>query len=142
MRRFSAGHSALAAAMLLGSFCLPNSRQAAAQQEGTFAAAAETGNNAAWQKDLAAWRAQRERDLAAPDGWLTLAGLEWLKPGVNSFGAASRQPDPGSRPGSGPHWPVHRERQTGSTSGPVARTQSAAFLPSSASMASLPARAH
>ena len=41
-----------------------------------------------WQHDLAAWRAARERELATPDGWLTLVGLEWLKPGVNSFGAA------------------------------------------------------
>jgi hypothetical protein len=37
---------------------------------------------------LAAWRSHREQELAAPDGWLTLVGLEWLKPGVNSFGTA------------------------------------------------------
>jgi len=42
-----------------------------------------------WQNDLAQWRAQRERELAAPDGWLTLVGLEWLQPGVNSVGAAA-----------------------------------------------------
>jgi uncharacterized protein (DUF1684 family) len=40
-------------------------------------------------QDLAAWRAQREQQLAAPDGWLTLIGLEWLKPGINSFGSAA-----------------------------------------------------
>jgi uncharacterized protein (DUF1684 family) len=45
--------------------------------------------SAEWRQELAAWRAQRERDLAAPDGWLTLVGLEWLKPGVNSVGAAA-----------------------------------------------------
>lgn len=44
---------------------------------------------AAWQRDLAAWRSQREMQVAAPDGWLTLAGLEWLKPGVNSIGSAA-----------------------------------------------------
>ncbi len=38
---------------------------------------------------MKAWRAQREHELAAPDGWLTLIGLEWLKPGVNSFGTAA-----------------------------------------------------
>jgi len=41
-----------------------------------------------WQNDLLQWRAQRERELATPDGWLTLIGLEWLQPGVNSVGAA------------------------------------------------------
>jgi uncharacterized protein len=39
--------------------------------------------------DLAAWRAQREQQVSAPDGWLTLVGLEWLKSGVNSIGAAA-----------------------------------------------------
>ncbi|MGA3045931.1 MAG: DUF1684 domain-containing protein [Terracidiphilus sp.] len=42
-----------------------------------------------WRQDLATWRAQREADLAAPDGWLALVGLEWLKPGANSVGSAS-----------------------------------------------------
>ncbi|HUY95560.1 MAG TPA: DUF1684 domain-containing protein [Terracidiphilus sp.] len=43
---------------------------------------------AAWRRQIEAWRAQREHDLTAPDGWLTLVGLDWLKPGVNSFGSA------------------------------------------------------
>ena len=34
------------------------------------------------------WRAQREQELRAPDSWLTLVGLEWLKTGINSFGSA------------------------------------------------------
>lgn len=42
-----------------------------------------------WRANLAEWRAQRERELAAPGGWLTLVGLEWLQPGVNSVGAAA-----------------------------------------------------
>jgi len=45
--------------------------------------------NQEWRSNLAQWRAQRERDLATPDGWLTLVGLEWLQPGVNSVGAAA-----------------------------------------------------
>jgi uncharacterized protein (DUF1684 family) len=49
---------------------------------------AATGD-AQWRQDLASWRAQREHNLAAPDGWLTLVGLEWLKPGVNSVGTAT-----------------------------------------------------
>jgi uncharacterized protein (DUF1684 family) len=41
-----------------------------------------------WNEDLAAWRAAREREIGAPDGWLTLIGMEWLNSGVNSIGAA------------------------------------------------------
>jgi uncharacterized protein (DUF1684 family) len=33
------------------------------------------------------WRAQRERDLTSDTGWLTVAGLAFLKPGVNSVGS-------------------------------------------------------
>jgi uncharacterized protein (DUF1684 family) len=49
-------------------------------------AAADTA--AQWQTDLLAWRAHREQRLAAPDGWLTLVGLDWLKPGPNTIGSA------------------------------------------------------
>jgi uncharacterized protein len=34
-----------------------------------------------------AWRAERDERLRSPDGWLTLVGLYWLKPGENRFGA-------------------------------------------------------
>jgi uncharacterized protein len=37
----------------------------------------------------AAWHAQRERRLAAEDGWLTLVGLLWLKEGENVAGTGS-----------------------------------------------------
>ena len=54
-----------------------------------------------WLQDLSLWRAQRERAVSAPDGWLTLAGLNWLKPGVNSIGAVpgSAVPLPAGSPG-------------------------------------------
>jgi uncharacterized protein len=42
-----------------------------------------------WKTDLLAWRAHREQRLSAPDGWLTLVGLEWLKPGANTVGSAA-----------------------------------------------------
>ena len=42
-----------------------------------------------WQKELGEWRSQRAKEIAAPDSWLTLAGLEWLKPGFNSVGSAA-----------------------------------------------------
>ncbi len=32
------------------------------------------------------WRQEYVADLKADDGWLSLAGLFWLKPGANSFG--------------------------------------------------------
>jgi uncharacterized protein len=42
-----------------------------------------------WKQRIASWRMQREKELSAPDGWLSLIGLEWLKSGGNSFGTAS-----------------------------------------------------
>lgn len=51
-------------------------------------AASAAAADSAWRQELEAWRAQREHELSAPDGWLTLVGLEWLKPGINSFGTA------------------------------------------------------
>jgi hypothetical protein len=35
------------------------------------------------------WRQEREAGLRQPDGWFSLAGLYWLRPGANSFGAAA-----------------------------------------------------
>jgi uncharacterized protein (DUF1684 family) len=45
--------------------------------------------DSAWRTDLAAWRTQHAAELQKPDGWLSLAGLEWLDAGDNSFGSAS-----------------------------------------------------
>jgi len=46
---------------------------------------------AAEQARIEAWRASRAAALRSETGWLTLAGLFWLKPGANSFGR-----DPGN----------------------------------------------
>lgn len=43
---------------------------------------------ASWQRDLLAWRAKRAANLQAPEGWLSLIALGWLKEGDNSFGSA------------------------------------------------------
>ena len=51
------------------------------------ACAASAQQNAAWEKDLAAWRVQHAAELQKPDGWLALAGLVWLEPGDNSMGS-------------------------------------------------------
>ena len=53
------------------------------------AAAAATVTDTQWKSDLLQWRSQRAQQLSAPDGWLTLVGLEWLQPGKNTFGAAA-----------------------------------------------------
>ncbi|MGA3080824.1 MAG: DUF1684 domain-containing protein [Terracidiphilus sp.] len=60
---------------------------APALAQDTATAQASAGDSD-WRQGLDAWRAERERAVSAPDGWLTLVGLEWLKPGFNSFGAA------------------------------------------------------
>jgi uncharacterized protein (DUF1684 family) len=44
-------------------------------------------DDSAWQTELESWRAQRATNLQAPEGWLSLIGLDWLKDGDNTFGA-------------------------------------------------------
>ncbi len=62
---------------------------------GDHAGAKDTGSNdktaydqSAWQRDLLAWREERAAKLQAPEGWLSLIALGWLKEGDNSFGSA------------------------------------------------------
>ena len=107
VRRRLARLCALSLAILLTGWALFQAQQTLAQEPAPAtsavpAAPAATqqpapGNEAApvpwtvyahWAEDLAAWRAAREREIGAPDGWLTLVGMEWLQPGVNSIGAA------------------------------------------------------
>jgi uncharacterized protein (DUF1684 family) len=38
--------------------------------------------------EILRWRKARETALQAPDGWLSVAGLFWLREGVNTFGSA------------------------------------------------------
>ncbi|WP_062537963.1 DUF1684 domain-containing protein [Mizugakiibacter sediminis] len=40
-------------------------------------------------KQIEQWRTQRLARLTAPDGWLSLIGLHWLKPGANTVGSAA-----------------------------------------------------
>jgi len=39
--------------------------------------------------EIETWRSARERDLTADEGWLTVAGLVFLKPGVNTVGSTT-----------------------------------------------------
>jgi uncharacterized protein len=40
-----------------------------------------------YTQELQTWQARRKERLLAPDGWLALAGLYWLKEGENRFGS-------------------------------------------------------
>jgi len=46
------------------------------------------GDVESYRKQIEAWRAERVAKLKADGGWLTVAGLFWLAPGRNRFGAA------------------------------------------------------
>ena len=50
--------------------------------------ATDTDSAATWEVSLLTWRADLAKELQQPNGWLTLIGLEWLKPGDNTFGSA------------------------------------------------------
>jgi len=51
------------------------------------AAAVGAAIDAAHVREVESWRRAREGRLTADGGWLTVAGLFWLKPGVNRFGS-------------------------------------------------------
>ena len=96
MTRRLAARSMAVQAFLLAICCLMQAPQAAAQTPPSIAPAPSTDQppsavspaDPEWLKELTDWRAARERLVDAPDGWLSLVGMEWLKPGANSFGAA------------------------------------------------------
>ena len=68
------------AASLLFAACFPLAASAAEPPQ-----AAGASDYAA---SIAEWRAEREEELKGPGGWLNLAGLYWLEPGVTRMGAA------------------------------------------------------
>ncbi len=43
----------------------------------------------AYVQSIEKWQADRVKRLTAPNGWLSLIGLPWLKPGKNTIGSAS-----------------------------------------------------
>jgi len=86
MHRDTGARSGAAAVMLLGTMLLASG--AAAIAGGAQSAAAAPGLQAE-RDSIDAWRAGRIGRLTSDTGWLTLAGLFWLKQGENSFGRAS-----------------------------------------------------
>jgi uncharacterized protein (DUF1684 family) len=51
-----------------------------------LAVAASAGDDS-YRNEIERWRQKREADLKADDGWLTVCGLFWLKPGETSIGS-------------------------------------------------------
>ena len=41
----------------------------------------------AYAKEIADFRAHREAEINSEDGWITVVGLHWLKPGENRVGS-------------------------------------------------------
>ena len=52
-----------------------------------FAIALVASAETSYQTEVEQWRRQREQELKADNGWLTVAGLFWLKEGVNTAGS-------------------------------------------------------
>jgi uncharacterized protein (DUF1684 family) len=52
-----------------------------------WAVAGAAAGGARYVRDVEDWQRERARRLTADGGWLTVAGLAWLKPGQNSFGS-------------------------------------------------------
>lgn len=45
--------------------------------------------SSSYEDSIHAWQQQRDTGLRSNDGWLTLVGLFWLKPGANTIGSAT-----------------------------------------------------
>jgi uncharacterized protein (DUF1684 family) len=46
----------------------------------------------AFIQEEVAWREKRDKEMRAPTSWLNIAGLFWLKEGVNRFGTSEENP--------------------------------------------------
>src|SRR5678816_1635198 len=51
-------------------------------------AAPARARGASYVREVEAWRVKREADLRAPDGWLAVVGLHWLREGTSTIGSA------------------------------------------------------
>ena len=76
------------ASALCASALLASGVALAATEAAPARLAPKPGQDAATeQSDVEAWRAKRLTNLKSDTGWLTLAGLFWLKDGENTFGS-------------------------------------------------------
>jgi uncharacterized protein (DUF1684 family) len=51
-------------------------------------AAGAAAGDTEYVRGVETWRTQREERLRAPDGWLTVVGLHWLREGTSTIGSA------------------------------------------------------
>ena len=70
------------------------------------ARAAQQPGAAAYAGSIETWRAAREAELRADDGWLTLVGLFWLHEGPNAIGGGDANAVPLPTSSSPPHLAV------------------------------------
>jgi uncharacterized protein (DUF1684 family) len=71
-------------------FCLGLLSSEASSKEATAGnqSTAISGQDAdTWKNEVLEWRAKHVAELQKPDGWLSLAGLEWLESGSTTFGS-------------------------------------------------------
>lgn len=85
----------LALAALLAGCGSSDEDAAKAESEARAAKAARV----AYEGEILAWRDQRAANLKRPDGWLSLVGLHWIRPGSTYIGTAR---DNGTRLEIGP----------------------------------------
>jgi hypothetical protein len=52
-----------------------------------LAGAASGDGPTSYEESIRSWRAKQEAELKSEGGWLTVVGLFWLRPGLNSVGA-------------------------------------------------------
>ena len=84
------GARVAAAVIVLGTMLLlPGAPSGASGEPAGAATAGSAAELEAERLSIDAWRAGRILRLTSDSGWLTLAGLFWLKEGDNSFGRAS-----------------------------------------------------
>src|SRR5690349_11264045 len=57
-------------------------------------------DNSVYMAEIEQWRQVMDHSLRSEDGWLSLVGLHWLKPGLNTIGSADSAdvPLPASMP--------------------------------------------
>jgi uncharacterized protein (DUF1684 family) len=67
---------------------LSGARAAAAALVVSLLAPAIGSERQQYEKEIEAWRAERVAKLTAPDGWMTLVGLHFLRDGANTVGSA------------------------------------------------------
>jgi uncharacterized protein (DUF1684 family) len=82
------GLSTLAAALLLLAGCRGEERAGSGAAPSPSPAAEAGDVSAEHRADVEAWKQGRLQRLTAPDGWLSLVGLEWIEEGTNRLGSA------------------------------------------------------